>query len=237
MQEKEQSKKKKALRAAFPYTIPIMTGFLFLGFAYGFLMKKQGFSFLYPLFMSMTIFGGSLEFVTATMLLGSFAPLQTFLVALMIQMRHLFYGLAMLKPYRGLGKKKAYLIFALCDETFSINCTAKIPEDVDRGWFYFFVSLLNQSYWVAGATLGGLLGAVISFDTKGLDFVMTAMFVVIFLEQWKKEKSHLTAYIGLGASVLCLLIFGAEDFLIPSMLVIFILLTVFRKQIGREEET
>ena len=135
MQEKEQSKKKKALRAAFPYTIPIMTGFLFLGFAYGFLMKKQGFSFLYPLFMSMTIFGGSLEFVTATMLLGTFAPLQTFLVALMIQMRHLFYGLAMLKPYRGLGKKKAYLIFALCDETFSINCTAKIQLRLLRDHF------------------------------------------------------------------------------------------------------
>ena len=127
-----------------------MTGFLFLGMSYGIYMKVSGFSFVYPLCMSLVIFGGSLEFVTASMLLGSFAPVQTFLMALMIQARHLFYGIALLEKYRGTGWKKPYLIFGMCDESFSINCSVQVPEEVDRGWFYFFVSLLNQSYWVCG---------------------------------------------------------------------------------------
>ena len=154
---------KNSFLAAFPKTIPIMTGFLFLGMSYGIYMKVSGFSFVYPLCMSMVIFGGSLEFVAVTMLLGSFAPLQTFLMALMIQARHLFYGIALLEKYKGTGWKKPYLIFGMCDESFSINCATKVPEGTDKGWFYFFVTLLNQFYWVAGATVGGILGSFISF--------------------------------------------------------------------------
>lgn len=224
---------KKAFLCAFPKTIPIMTGFLFLGMSYGIYMKVSGFSFVYPLCMSLLIFGGSLEFVTVSMLLGSFAPVQTFLMALMIQARHLFYGIALLEKYRGTGWKKPYLIFGMCDESFSINCSVEVPEDVDRGWFYFFVSLLNQFYWVSGATLGGILGSFISFNTEGLEFVMTAMFVVIFMEQWKKEKKHYTALIGVLASAGCLLLFGAESFLIPAMICILCFLTVFRKPIEK----
>ena len=178
-----------ALKAAFPYTIPIMTGFCFLGLAYGIYMHILGFNFLYPMLMAALIFGGSLEFIAATMLLSPFAPLQTFIVALIIQARHIFYGLAMLEKYKGLGWKRHYLIFGLCDETFAINYSAQIPDDVDRGWFYFFVTLLNQCYWVISAAMGGLLGNVIAFDTQGLGFVMTAMFVVIFLEQFLNERS------------------------------------------------
>ncbi len=181
--------RRRALSAAFPYTIPIFAGFWFLGLAYGIYMNVSGFSAWYPMFMSMLIFGGSLEFVAVTMLLSSFAPLQTLIMTLMIQARHLFYGLSMLDKFKGTGWKKPYLIFGMCDETFSINYTAKIPEHVDKGWFMFFVTLLNQIYWVSGATLGGILGSLLSFDTEGLDFVMTAMLVVIFLEQWLKEKS------------------------------------------------
>ena len=225
--------KMKALRCAFPKTIPILTGFLFLGMSYGIYMKVEGFSFVYPLCMSMMIFGGSLEFVAVTMLLGSFAPLQTFLMALMIQARHLFYGIAMLGKYKGTGWKKPYLIFGLCDESFSINCSAEVPEGVDKGWFYFFVTILNQSYWVIGATLGGILGSFITFNTEGLDFVMTAMFVVIFLEQWLKEKKHYTALVGVLASAVCLLLFGADSFLIPTMVCILCFLTVFRKPIEK----
>lgn len=187
--EKKKTRIKRAFTAAFPKTVPIMMGFLFLGMSYGIYMKVSGFSFVYPLCMSIVIFGGSLEFVAVTMLLGSFAPLQTFLMALMIQARHLFYGLALLEKYKGTGWKKPYLIFGMCDESFSVNCSAEVPEDVDKGWFYFFVTILNQFYWVAGATLGGLLGTFLTFNTEGLDFVMTAMFVVIFLEQWIKEKN------------------------------------------------
>lgn len=223
----------KAFRAAFPYTIPIFAGFWFLGLAYGIYMNVSGFSFFYPMLMSLTIFGGSLEFVAVTMLLAPFAPVQTFIMTLMIQARHLFYGIAMLERFKGLGWKRVYLIFGMCDETFSINYTAKIPEGVDRGWFMFFVTLLNHFYWFFGATLGGILGSLIHFNTEGLDFVMTAMFVVIFLEQWLKEKKHYTALLGIVAAVLCRLGFGADSFMIPTMLCILFGLTVFRKPIER----
>ena len=209
--------KRAALRAAFPRTIPILTGFWFLGLAYGIYMNVSGFSFLYPMVMSLVIFGGSLEFVAVEMLLSPFAPVQTLAMALLIQARHLFYGLSMLERYRGMGWKKFYLIFGLCDETFSINCSAEIPEDVDRGWFMFFVTALNHFYWVSGATIGGLLGSLLTFNTEGLDFVMTAMFVVIFLEQWMKEKKHYTALIGVAVSAVCLLLFGADGFMVPTM--------------------
>jgi 4-azaleucine resistance transporter AzlC len=225
--------RRKALAAAFPHTIPIFAGFWFLGMAYGVYMNVSGFSFWYPLIMSMTIFGGSLEFVAVSMLLSPFAPVQTLLMTLMIQARHLFYGIAMLDKFKGLGWKRFYLIFGMCDETFSINCSTEPPEGVDRGWFYFFVTLLNQLYWVSGATIGGLLGSLVSFNTEGLDFVMTAMFVVIFLEQWLKEKKHYTALIGLVASVACLVGFGADSFLVPTMLCILVLLTVFRTPIEK----
>ena len=201
--------------------------------AYGIYMNVSGFSVWYPMLMALTIFGGSLEFVAVTMLLGTFAPLQTLIMTLMIQARHLFYGISMLDKFKGLGWKRFYLIFGLCDETFSINYTADIPKDVDSGWFMFFVTLLNQFYWVAGATLGGLLGSLFTFNTEGLDFVMTAMFVVIFLEQWMKEKKHYTALIGVSASAVCLLLFDADSFLIPTMIFILCLLTIFRKPIEK----
>lgn len=224
---------KKSFLAAFPQTLPILAGFLFLGFSYGFYMRSEGFSFLYPMLMALTIFGGSLEFVAVSMLLGSFAPLQTFLMTLMIQARHLFYGISMLEKYKGTGRKKIYLIFGMCDESFSINYSAGIPEDADRGWFMFFVTLLNQFYWVTGATLGGLLGGYININTEGLEFVMTALFVVIFLEQWLKEKKHYTALIGMLASLLCLIGFGADSFLLPTMICILAGLTFLRRPIEK----
>lgn len=225
--------KLKALKTAFPHTIPILAGFWFLGLAYGIYMNVSGFSFWYPMFMSLIIFGGSLEFVAVTLLLSPFAPVQTLMLALVIQARHLFYGISMLDKFKGLGWKKAYLIFGMCDETFSVNYTAKIPEDVDRGWFMFFVTLLNQFYWVSSATIGGLVGSLLSFDTTGLEFVMTAMFVVIFLEQWLKEKKHYTALIGLASTLICRLGFGADNFMIPTMICMVVCLTIFQKPIEK----
>ena len=225
----------KALKAAFPATIPIFTGFWFLGMAYGIYMNASGFSFVYPLCMSLLIYGGSLEFVAVEMLLSPFAPLQTFIMALLIQARHLFYGLSMLDKFKGLGWKKYYLIFGMCDETFSINCSADIPEDVDRGWFYFWVTLLNQLYWSTAATTGGIVGSLLKIDTSGISFVMTAMFVVIFLEQWLKEKEHSASLIGLAVSVLCLVIFGPDSFMIPTMILIVGLLALLRKPLEKKE--
>ena len=223
--------RRKALKAAFPCTIPIFTGFWFLGLAYGVYMKVSGFSFVYPMLMSLLIFGGSLEFVTVEMLLSPFAPLQVFLMALLIQARHLFYGISMLGKFKGTGWKKFFLIFGMCDETFSVNYTAKIPEGVDKGWFMLWVTFLNQFYWVSAATTGGLIGSLLKFDTTGISFVMTAMFVVIFLEQWLKEKNHVSSLVGIAVSVLCLIFFGEDSFMLPTMAAIVLLLTLSRKKL------
>lgn len=235
--EKTAGVKGKAFRAAFPLTLPICAGFLFLGLAYGVYMNSKGFSFVWPMIMSLTIFAGSMEFVTVTLLTSAFNPLYAFLLTVMVNARHLFYGVSMLETYKGTGKKKWYLIFGMCDESFTINCTAKPPEGVDRGWFMFFVTLLNHIYWVAGSTLGGLLGGLVTFNTKGIDFVMTALFVVIFIDQWRAQKRHLPAVIGLAVSFLSLLVFGAERFILPAMALMLAVLTLLRRPLsGRKEE-
>lgn len=225
--------RKNAFRAAFPHTIPIFAGFLFLGITYGIYMNVSGFNFLYPMLMSLTIFAGSMEFVTVNLLLNAFHPIQALFLALMINARHLFYGISMLDKFKGTGLKKFYLIFGMCDESFSINYTAKIPEDVDKGQFMLYVTLLNHFYWFFGATLGGLFGSLIHFNTEGIEFVMTAMFVVIFMEQWLKEKKHTSALLGLALSLLCLILFGATYFILPAMAMILISLTVLRKPIKK----
>ena len=224
-------KNQRAFKAAFPFTLPIFAGFWFLGLSYGIYMNVLGFSWIYPALMSLTIFAGSVEFIVVNLLLGSFNPLQAFVLAFIVNARHLFYGISMLDKYRGLGMKKFYLIFGLCDESFSINYTAKIPEGVDRGLFYFWITFLNQVYWVSGSTLGGIFGSMIKFDTHGLEFVLTSLFVVIFLEQFLSESNHLNALIGFFASLICLLIFGAENFILPSITIILILLTIFRRKL------
>lgn len=229
--------KRKAFLAAFPYSVPICAGFLFLGISYGIFMSSKGFPFWYPLIMSIIIFAGSMEFVTGNLLLSAFNPMAAFLLALMVNARHIFYGISMLSKYGGAGKKKYYLIFGMCDESFSINCTAKPPENIDKDWFMLFVTLLNHIYWVVGACVGSILGKFIHFNTEGIDFVMTALFLVIFINQWLDSSKHLPALIGLGASFVCLLIFGAETFMIPSMIAIVFILSLARKKLDVLEGT
>ena len=219
----------QALKAAFPHTIPVFAGYWFLGMAYGVFANASGFAAWYPIVMAMCIYGGSLEFLAVTMLAAPFAPVQTFLVALMVQARHLLYGIPLLSRDEGLGGKKPLLIFWLSDETFAVNLSAKVPEGIDRGWFYLWVSGLDWAYWVSGAATGALFGALLHFDTTGLEFVMTAMFVVIFLEQWLSERTHWTALIGFVSSVGCLLVFGREYFLVPTLCVMLVALTALRK--------
>nr|WP_315087043.1 AzlC family ABC transporter permease [uncultured Lachnoanaerobaculum sp.] len=226
---------KAAFFAAFPNTIPILAGFLFLGIAYGIYMNQSGFKFYYPMFMSFIIFAGSVEFATVSWLLGSFYPVNIFFLTLMINARHLFYGLSMLEKYNIPGWKKLYLIYGMCDESFSINATVDVPKDIDRGWFMFFVTMLNQIYWVAGATIGGIFGSFIPFDTKGIEFVMTALFVVIFLENWLKEKNHSASVIGLFISFICLIIFKGTNFIIPSMIIILSVLTLLKGRLEKHE--
>ena len=234
-QEKRKATWLAALKVAFPHTIPIFAGFWFLGLTYGIYMNVSGFSFWYPMLMSLTIFAGSMEFVAVNLLLGAFHPLQAFAMTLMINARHLFYGISMLDKYKHMGWKKFYLIFGMCDESFTINCSVTPPPDVDRGWFMFFVTLLNHFYWFLGATLGGIFGSFLHFNTEGLDFVMTAMFVVIFMEQWMKEKRHTSAMLGISLSLLCLSIFGAENFIIPAMLMILVVLILLKNRIEEKE--
>ena len=227
------SSKLQALKAAFPHTIPILTGFLFLGMAYGVFMNASGFHWFYPFIISLTVYAGSMQFVAVNLLLGAFDPSGALMLTLMVNARHLFYGISMLEKYSAMGRIKPYLIFGLTDETFSINSTVEPPQDVDRKQFYLSVTLLNQIYWVTGATLGGIFGALLDFNLEGLEFVMTALLLVIFLEQWMKDKKHTTALIGLGVTALSLFIFGSSDFIIPAMLGIVGVLTLFRKNIEK----
>lgn len=222
-------KYRQAFLAAFPHTLPILTGFAFLGFAYGLLMSANGYGPLWSFLMSSIAFCGSMQFVAVTLLTSPFAPLQALYMALMVNARHLFYGLSMLEKYKGIGKVKPFLIYVLCDETFSIVNSKEPPEGVDRAAFYFFVSFLDYFYWVMASTMGGLFGSAIQFNTKGLDFVLTALFVVIFLEQWLEGKNHFSAVTGIACSVICLLLFGTGNFIIPSMLLILLVLTLYRK--------
>ena len=225
--------KRTALRAAFPHTIPVMAGYLFLGTAYGIYMKTSGFPWFYPMLTSLSVFAGAMEFVTVNVLLGGFDPLSALLLTLMVNARHLFYGIAMLERYRGMGRKKLYMIFGLTDETFSVNLTAEPPAGVDRGWFMFFITLLDHSYWVTGCTLGGIFGSLIRFDVRGLDFVMTALLLVIFLNNWLKERSHWSSLIGVLVTVVARLMFTSSTFISPAMLGILGLLTLLRRPLTR----
>jgi 4-azaleucine resistance transporter AzlC len=222
---------KRALKAAFPKTLPVMAGYLVLGFGFGVLLTSRGYAFWWGLLMSVFIYAGSMQYVAIGLLTSGATLLSAALMTLMINARHLFYGISMLDAYRGTGRKKPYLIFALTDETYSLVCRAQVPDGVDKGWYYFFVSLLNQGYWVLGSLLGSLVGELLSFDARGIDFSMTALFVVIFTQQWLDARDKRPAVIGLACALASLLIFGRDGFLLPAMGLIILCLSVFRAQL------
>lgn len=226
-----QSSRRAALRAAFPATIPVLTGFACLGLAYGLLMQTKGYGPLWSALMSAIAFGGSMQFVAITLLTTVFDPVQAFLLSIMVDARHIFYGLSLLERYKGLGKIRAFLVYVLCDETFSLVSTLDVPEGVERRDFYFWISFLNYSYWVIASALGGLLGNFITFDTTGLDFALTALFVVLFLEQWKKKENRRAGVIGIGCAAAALAIFGPDHMVIAAMILILAVLLGGRKEI------
>ncbi len=225
---------KRAAYVAFPHSLPILAGYGFLGLTYGICMSVNGLHPLYTFFMCIFLFGGSTQIVGISLLTAAFDPVNAFIITFILCARHIFYGISMLENYKGLGIKKVYMIFGMVDETFSINYSAQPPADADRGWFMFFVTLFNQIYWIIGSTAGALFGTMIKFSTEGIEFVMTSMFVVIFIEQWKKDKNHLSAFYGLGISLISLLIFGPDNFIIPSMIGIFAILTFSKKYLERK---
>lgn len=220
----------KAFTTAFPRTLPVCISFFFLAMSYGVLMGTRGFSFLWPMCMSAFIFTGSMEFITVDLLVSAFNPLAALMLAIMLGTRHLFYGISMLSRFKNMGAKKPYLIFSLCDETFAIDNGTTIPKTIDRGWFYLFVGLLNQLSWVAGATIGGIVGGRITFNTDGLDFIMTAMFAVIFVDQWMTttRKSHMAALTGIAIPAICLSLFGPDNFMIPSLIAMLAMFAILR---------
>jgi 4-azaleucine resistance transporter AzlC len=228
---------KKDLKAAFPYTIPVLTGYIVLGAAYGILINSKGYSLLWIILTSMFIYAGSMQFVSVSLLSLGFNPIYTFLITLMVNARHLFYGISMLSKYNGTGEIKPYLIFGLTDETFSILCSTEPPEGINKKRFMFLITLMNQIYWIVGSIIGGVLGSLIKFNTKGIDFVLTSLFVVIFINQWKSTKNHIPVIIGVGASILCRILFGATNFIIPSMIAILLCVTILQKQIEARNKT
>lgn len=205
-----------------------MAGYLVLGMGFGILLEAKGYGVWWAFFMSLFIYAGSMQYVAVDLLAGGASLFSTALMTLMVNARHLFYGISMIDRYKEAGAKKPYLVFALTDETYSLVCSGDVPEGVDKNWYFFFVSLFNQSYWIIGSVAGSLIGSLLTFNTAGIEFSMTALFVVVFIEQWKGTDNHISALIGIGASLACLLVFGAESFLIPSMLTITIALTVLR---------
>lgn len=223
----------RALRVAFPGTIPVMTGYLFLGIAFGILLNAKGYGPLWALLMSLLIYAGSMQYVAVSLLVSAFNPMAAFVMTLMVNARHLFYGLSMLDRFKNTGKLKPYLIFGLTDETFSVLCGPEPEAGVSKAWYMFWVTFLDQCYWIAGSVAGALLGTMISFNTKGLDFVLTALFVVIFTGQWQETREHRPAIIGVGVTVLCRLVFGSNSFIIPAMVGIFIGLGVMKHKLER----
>lgn len=224
--------KRHTIKTAFLDTLPVMTGYLFLGFGFGIILQQNGYGVLWALAMSLFIYAGSMQYVGVGLLTGGASLAAAALTTLMVNARHLFYGISMIDTYKGTGKRKPYLIFALTDETYSL-VSRKLPEGVEKTAYCFLVSLFDQCYWVAGSAVGALAGKL-PLDFTGIDFALTALFVTIFVEQWLSTKNHLPALVGVGSAVLCLVIFGAENFLIPTMILIAAILMMLQKT-GKEE--
>ena len=231
LSEHKKSALKIACKAAFPHTIPVLTGFLVLGMAYGVLMQTKGYETIWSVLMSAIAFCGSMQFVSSTLLTVAFDPISAFLLSIMVNARHLFYGISMLDKYKGVGKVRNFLIYTLCDETFSIASSVEAPKHVEKKYFYFFISFLDYIYWITGTAIGGILGSFITINTQGLDFVLTALFVVLFLEQLKHKENHISAMVGVIASIIALIIFKADNMVIPAMVLILVTLLVRRKRV------
>ena len=221
---------KKIFKRSLIATLPVLTGYLVLGFGFGIILKASGYGILLAFVMSFAIYAGSMQYVAIGLITGGASLITTALTTLMVNARHLFYGISMLDKYKDVGRAKPYLIFALTDETYSLVCGDNLDmTEVERKRYYLFVSLFNHFYWVIGSVLGALVGSLVKFNTEGIDFALTALFLTVFIDQWLNSKKHAPAIIGVAVSVACLLIFGSGNFLIPAMLVISLLLCLYKE--------
>lgn len=227
---------KQAFKKAFPYTIPVLTGYLFIGIAFGVMYAEKGYSFLWAILMSVLVYAGSGQYLAVNFFVPGISFLQIIFLTFMVNVRHIFYGISLVERFNKIGKSRWYMIFALTDETYSLLCTTKIPKDVDESKFLFAISVLDHSYWVLGSAIGAIAGTLLPISSEGIEFAMTALFVVIFIEQWMEKKNRMPAVIGVVTAVICLLIFGADGFVLPAMLAIMALLFAGKKRLNKEEE-
>ena len=227
---------KKAFRKAFPYTIPVLTGYLFIGIAFGVMYAEKGYSFLWAILMSFLVYAGSGQYLAVNFFVPGFSFLQVIFLTFMVNVRHVFYGISLLEKFNKMGIKRWYMIFGLTDETYSLLCTTNVPEDVDENKFLFAISILDHSYWVLGSAIGGIAGTVLPINSEGIDFAMTALFVVIFVEQWMEKKNRIPELIGVAVAIVAISKKVKSNFVLPSMLAIVALLFVGRKKLDQEEE-
>lgn len=222
---------RKAFKKAFPYTIPVLTGYLFIGIAFGVMFAEKGYSFLWAMLMSILVYAGSGQYLAVNFFVPGISFLQVIFMTLMVNIRHVFYGISLLDKFNHMCKKRWYMIFGLTDETYSLLCTTKVPEGVEEEKFLFAISIMNQSYWVIGSAIGGLAGTLLPFNSEGIDFAMTALFVVIFIEQWMEKENRIPEIVGVAAAFICLQIFGTSRFVLPSMLLIIMILFLSRTKL------
>lgn len=225
----------RAFKAAFPYTIPVLTGYLFIGAAFGVMYQEKGYNVLWAIFMSIVVYAGSGQYLAVNFFAPGVSFIDVMFMTFMVNIRHMFYGLSLLERFGRMGKKRLYMIFSLTDETYSLFFVTKVPEDVPEDKFLFAIALLDQSYWVLGSAIGAAAGALIPFNAEGIDFAMTALFIVIFVEQWLAGGNRVPAVVGVVSTIIMRLIFGMDNFVLPSMICIMICLVLGRKYIENDK--
>lgn len=226
----------KAYKKAFPYTIPVLTGYLFIGTAFGVMFAEKGYNFLWATLMSLLVFAGSGQYLAVNFFVPGFSFIQAIFLTFMVNIRHIFYGVSLLEKFNGMGLRKWYVVFALTDETYSLLCTTNVPDDVEEDKFLFAIATLDHLYWVGGSIIGSLMGTYIPFNSEGIEFAMTALFVVIFVEQWMDKKNRIPEIIGVVCGVVCLVAFGASQFVLPAMVCIAVLLIAGKRKLERGDE-
>ena len=225
---------KKAFRPAFAVTIPMLWGYLFIGFAFGVMPRDAGFAPPWAFLSSLTIYAGSGQYLLVSLLAANASLVTVAVMTLLLNCRHIFYGLSFLETFHQMGRRKWYMIFSLTDETYSLLCSLKTPEGIDPNAMRFWIALLDQSYWIAGSVIGAVIGGVLPFDSTGIDFAMTALFTVIFVEQWMSAKCHIPAFLGLGAAAVSLALLGPDNFILPAMVAICVMLIALRGRLAKE---
>lgn len=225
---------KKAFRPAFAVTIPVLCGYLFIGFAFGVMLRDVGFAPPWAFLSSLTIYAGSGQYLLVSLLAANASLVTVAVMTLLLNCRHIFYGLSFLETFHQMGRKKWYMIFSLTDETYSLLCSLNTPEGIDPNAMRFWIALLDHSYWIFGSVIGAVIGGVLPFDSTGIDFAMTSLFTVIFVEQWMSARCHIPAFLGLGAAAISLAILGPDNFILPAMIAICVMLVALRGRLAKE---